>query len=616
MSGGAMTAETIGRSALFDPQLTIPVHPRRRRGLVVTMQAGQLIVEGGPKKQMFGGRFAQSLPGVLDRLDGLTDHSTLATDLAMTEQNLFKVVSLLWISGVIEEGPPAHAAPNRTPDRLADFLSRIGDATGANVSWELAAERLAAVRIEIFGHPGLAASVLAEIEDPMTASIVVAGRPAFGTTLVLLVQDGTGRPADSELAEHCWDNGIPLLRLRLAGRRAQLGPYVDRAMGPCLACLTAGENVDITPTSAADVALFGALAARELFAMLSRSIPSPLPMRWWRTDLENLVSVQVCAATRPGCRHCSVADGPMAAAAHLVASYERAVAMPPKAFADLKAHQMHYKPSNLSLQRKFKTWPTAPRTGLPAPNYEALEKDWNSSIERPRHLTVEDLGLLLLMTAGIQGQNQDRVLRWTASGGNIGSVTAYVGVRAGEHHCSGIAPGLYSYVAPAHELARISTVVGGLPGSAPITVVLTGDYPKVAQKYSAFALRIVLLDSGCAQATAREVAGVMGMSLRFRPRWGTTTPSPPHSRSTPMSSRSPPCSTLERCHDQSARSGVRTDHLLPRRSAEVERGRRPADQGRATADGAGRSRFVIRRNDFAATERPATQAFTPLLRTR
>ncbi len=519
MTGGAITADTIGRSALFDPQLKIPVRPRRRRGLVTSMQAGQLIVEGGPKKQMFGGRFAESLPALLDRLDGRTDHRTLSADLAMTEQNLFKVVSLLWTSGVIEEGPPAYAPPQRTSERLADFLSRIGDATGANASWELAAERLAAVRIEIFGHPGLAAAVLAEIEDPMGAAVAAADRPAIDTTLVVLVQDGIGQEVDSGLAEHCWDKGIPLLRLRLAGRQAQLGPYVDRAMGPCLDCLTAGEEIDIAPTSASDVALFGALAAREMFAMLSRSTPSPLPMRWWRTDLEKLVSVHVCAATRPGCRHCSIADGQVADAADVVAAFERGVAMPPKAYADLKAHQMHYKPSNLTLQQKFKTWPTAPRMVLPAPNYGALQEEWNSSIERSHNLTIEDLGLLLLMTAGIQGQNQDRVLRWTASGGNIGSVTAYVAVRDGDDRCSGVVPGLYAYVAPEHELARISTGVGALPGSAPITVVLTGDYPKVAQKYSAFALRIVLLDSGCAQATAREVAGVLNVSLRFQPSW-------------------------------------------------------------------------------------------------
>jgi hypothetical protein len=52
-----------------------------------------------------------------------------------------------------------------------------------------------------------------------------------------------------------------------------------------------------------------------------------------------------------------------------------------------------------------------------------------------------------------------------------------------------------------------------------MTIVLTGDYRKVAQKYSAFALRILLLDSGCAQATAGLVGMALDVEMSWRGRW-------------------------------------------------------------------------------------------------
>lgn len=184
--------------------------------------------------------------------------------------------------------------------------------------------------------------------------------------------------------------------------------------------------------------------------------------------------------------------------------------MPPKEFADLKAHQMHYKPSNLALQRVSRTWPVAPAVELPDPAHDRLDRQWPAAV-----LGTDTLALLLSVTAGIKDDGADKVSRWTASGGNIGSVTAYAAVR----DVPGIEPGIYGYVAAEHRLARLSSQVDAVPGDRPVSLVLTGDFPKVARKYSAFALRIVLLDSGCAQATAREAARTLGVGFALRHRW-------------------------------------------------------------------------------------------------
>jgi len=65
-------------------------------------------------------------------------------------------------------------------------------------------------------------------------------------------------------------------------------------------------------------------------------------------------------------------------------------------------------------------------------------------------LDCDTLALLLQLTAGWRSVEADRVNRWTASGGNIGSVVAHVAVR----DVPGLEPGIYGYVGSAHELAQ------------------------------------------------------------------------------------------------------------------------------------------------------------------
>lgn len=512
-----ITAETIGTAARFDPQLRVPPRPRVRRGIVISREPGQVVVTGTPKKQLFRGRSATDLlPALLDLLDGSRTHARLAQELGRPEEVVFKALSLLWTCGVVEDGPPEQDPAREIDATLADYLSRVGSATEANARWEQAADRLSSAEVEIFGDPALAALVRDELTGSVPVAVGTGDAPTERATLVVWADtgraEGTGGAAVSRdaVAEHCWEKGVPLVRLRVRGRRAALGPLVDPRTTPCLECLTVDDERDDRTAGAGDHPLAAALFARDLFAALSRTTPSPLPMRWRLVDLETLGQKDTASATRPGCPRCSVAQGPVAERAAMATRFEASVAMPPKEFADLKAHQMHYKPSNLALQRVSRTWPVAAAVELPPPAHDRLNSRSPAAQPGP-----EALSLLLSVTAGIKDDAADKVSRWTASGGNIGSVTAYAVVR----DVPGIEPGVYGYVTSEHRLARLSSRPEAIPGDRPVSLVLTGDFPKVARKYSAFALRIVLLDSGCAQATAREAADVLGVGFALRARW-------------------------------------------------------------------------------------------------
>ncbi|MDT9689110.1 tpaE [Streptomyces sp. P9(2023)] len=505
-----ITAEAMASAALNDPQFHVPARPRLRRGLSLHHTPEALVVEGTPKKQLLRGAAARELlPRMLPLLDGSRGHKDVADALDIPAGTVFKALSLLWTCGLIEEAasPQLASRAATVPEPLADFLSRIGDSTGANHAWEEALDRLARARVEVFGTGPLADAARRHLAGSLVDTATGTGtEPAPGSTLV--VAAGPDPDASAALAASCALAGVPLIRLALTGRTAHLGPYVDLAFTPCLACRTAEDPTDDRPPLPGDAELAAALFARDLFALLSRSTPSPLPSQWRTVDLADLSQQRRSAATRPGCPNCSAAPGDPVAPP-LAARYEAAIAFPPREYADGKAHQAHYKPSNIALQNDEKTWPVAAAVPLPAPPLESLRS--------PRSAALDDrtAALLLAVTAGRRGLLPGRVQRWTASGGNIGSVVAHLVVR----DVPGLEPGVYGYVASEHRLAKLAADPGAVPGEAPLTVVLTGDFTKVAKKYAAFALRIVLLDAGCATATLRAAASALDLPFAIRTRW-------------------------------------------------------------------------------------------------
>lgn len=518
-----LSAETIARAAVFDPQLRVPLRPRLRRGLVVETTSEQVVVTGTPTRQLFRGASATTmLPGLLNALDGRRDHPQLAQVVGVSQNTVFKALSLLWACGVVEEAAPDDVELPEVPRAVADLLSRLGDSTGANGAWEQSAARLAEAAVEVVGDDELAAAVAAELEAPLRVVRPGTAAPSPESTLVVLAHRASlTDPAHGQLidvADRCWQQGVALLRVRVWEGCVEVGPYVDRGTTACLRCLAAADTDDHTLdpqgdiSDAVELGLAAGLAARDIFALISRSTPVSLPTRWHRVNLARFASSEVSAATRSGCPVCSCAPGRPLAVPSLPARFEASVAIPPRAFADLKAHQAHYKPSNLALQRGFRSWPLAERFPLPAP---ALARLSGPPARQPAAVDADLLALLLATSAGVKEVGDQKIDRWTAAGGNIGSVTAYVAVR----DCSGIAPGLYAYVAADHQLARLGDRLDDLAAASPVTVVLTGDYRKVAQKYAAFALRIILLDTGCALSTVRRVARWLGARSRAREQW-------------------------------------------------------------------------------------------------
>ena len=563
-TGSVMRAGDVGRAARRDLQFRIPRRPVVRLGLRARPEETGWIIDGARKSQVLGGAFAREHMGpLLQACDGTRTLDEIGEVTGIGPQAAFEAVSLLWTGGIVEEGDTEPAPGDPAPE-LARLLSRLGDSTGVNDSWQDAARRLAAARVAVVGDTELAGEMVSALE-PTLPEVRLDSAPRRGDTLTVLIETIGCAARTQEVARRCRQEGIALLRVRAEQEAVTVGPYVDEAFSPCLACACADEpDLGPRPEAARRDIVIG-LASRAVAALIARATVTHLPGDARRTDLATFTYSDRPVVSRPGCPVCSVAGRgeepvPVAPSAPVGARYEQSVAIPPAAFVDSKGHQQHYKPSNLRLQREFRDWPVCPRTPLPPADLKRLDQPWPivhpltddgaepDVVTRP---TLSELATILALSVGVReplgteptGQERAEVAqtplsaklrRWTAAGGNIGSVTAYVLVpergRVG-HEVKGAAgqrpaPGTYVYIERDHALALIGpgpsasdTGTEPLPDGVGARIVLTGNVDKVARKYFSFALRIAVQDCGCSFEVIRLVADALGVPLRARARW-------------------------------------------------------------------------------------------------
>ncbi|MFC2598859.1 MAG: TOMM precursor leader peptide-binding protein, partial [Actinomyces massiliensis] len=389
-AASGMRAADVGRAARQDLQFRIPRKPVVRLGVRMRPEDETWVLEGGRKRQVLGGAFAREhLGALLQACDGTRTLDQIAEAMGIGPGGAFEAVSLLWTGGIVEEGDTDPLPDPQPAPELACLLSRLGESTGVNDSWQDAARRLAAARVAVLGDAALADDVV----SALSPTLAVAARAAAvepGDTLAVVVETAeAAETGDAGSAiNRCWELGVPLLRVRAEHDAVTIGPYIDPSFSPCPQCATAGES-DPGPVPGPDRRdLAVGMAARAVAALIARATMIHLPGDIRRIDLETFRHTDHPVTTRPGCPICSITGGsgqadesdgpsaPVAQSAPIGARYEQAVAIPPAGFVDSKGHQQHYKPSNLRLQREFRDWPNCPRTLLPDADLERLNRPW------------------------------------------------------------------------------------------------------------------------------------------------------------------------------------------------------------------------------------------------
>jgi SagB-type dehydrogenase family enzyme len=535
-----LAGSRMGMAVLTDPQFTLPTRPRLARGLVRVMTDDSLIVEGGPSRQSFRGALARNdLPALMDDLDGSSTVDELLDRSGERRHHVFSMLALLYSTGLIEEAGVASAdsALEGYPEESAAYLSRSIDSTRVNRSAVEALQRMTAQRILVVGtgHEELVRNLVTSLAADhldVGGAACPAGPEAMnalvqGVDLLVILGQGA---ALEELCHVARTLGVTALPVLAVGDRLLIGPELGTSNRSCASCVFSQRSALASAQHAAMVgsparsSLAAAFLTREISAMVSRVGTSDTGKMLVAVDLDTWSQDRFSLPPLPDCAVC-MAEVSIGAESGvpLAWAYEESVAFPARESCDPKSHQVHYKAGNIELQRRNRRWLSAPSVPLPAPADLGTGFPVGAARPQRRDCDLSVVATLLTRMAGLREAvtaSTTQVSRWCASGGNLGSVNAYVIARS----VIGLPSGVYAYQRGDDSLALLpwASPPEDAPGQDPSVqahIVLTGSLDVVGQKYGPFAWRIVHLDAGAAIAQGRLVAAQLGVDLPVAPVW-------------------------------------------------------------------------------------------------
>ena len=541
-----LPAQAMAAAVATDPQFRLPAMPKLVDGVAVVPLPDGLLFEGTGERQVLRGRDAASLvPQLLPLLDGCRDLDELAAALPeVPAAHVRAAVSLLYTCGLLEDLQDADDVADLDADGpAARFFGRHLDTTRVNRNTAQVLRRLASARVTLVGDAAIADATATALRQAGLRHIVVcdaeAGPPDEEATLVVGLTSA-GEDDDRRLEsldEWAASRGVPWLHSAITGGTVLVGPYFDRRHSACFTCFRRARAVAASDQhpSHRRMRMWAALVATEVVYLLGRVGHLISTSGWSELDPQSWSQRTLSLPRLPGCPTCLPMEEP-AADVHIAHHYEQAVAFPPRSLLNPKDHMHHYRPGNIALQREGKRYPSAPKELLPAPHDCPAPRgtvlSWLSTPEEPSApLTLECLAGLLLRVTGLRPDGDapsGKVQRWAPTGGNLGSVQAYILAV----DLAGLAAGWYFYDPHTHALSilarapdldvrQAATAVAGdaLPPGASAFLVLTGALSKVAKKYGDFGYRIVCLDAGVAVAQAVAVARGVGLDARIADHW-------------------------------------------------------------------------------------------------
>lgn len=514
-------ARSMGHSYAIDRDLTLPERPRFIPELVVLPLGDDgLMVCGGDQPQVFRGRSARGLLlRVLPLLDG--EHTLQAIAQrhpGLRVADLRDIVSLLTSRGLLEDGMSEPAG-----EPLADvsgFIGRHLDGSLSRFRRTAVLRDLAAATVVLVGPPRLGELVGDDLRASGVGRVHVCdGTPTAATLTIVLSTGATCEAA----ARHVPQAQARTLLVRLGGDTAHIGPLLIDGVTACPSCV---DRIHPHPLGVPDALLTRLwLGQASLVGLLALAgLATGLPSRGFRVQRiqdGELTDESRLAVRLPGCARCGIAGEPWAPDDPRMAAwiYHTATSMPSHAMLSPKDHQAHYLVGNarLASERRRLMW-SAVSASLPVRG-TSVTADASLSVPpgAPGDLDATALGALLVRIAG-EIADSAHARRLVPTGGNLGSVSLWTIVRS----VPGLAPGAYVFDAHRNALDFVSTVSDdalrrALRTSAPLPeclIVGGAALAKCAQKYGAFAYRLVHLDAGIALSYAHLVAAELGLELR------------------------------------------------------------------------------------------------------
>jgi SagB-type dehydrogenase family enzyme len=543
----------------------LPLRPRFLSEIVVAPLENGIVADGSGRLVVLEGNATKALiPKLMRLMDGTRTVDQLYSELhTVPEQDVTAAISVLKHSGLVSDCAAIdYEDTSVNPDSLSFMERFIGVTNDARNG------------IETYSRLQSSSIVL-----------ISAGRSTKDTERIAKLLEGTGAgcvtcltvESSSQLKsniEKLPDNALVIVlsvtpedrrlgllvdscckQLRLSWLRAGLsecgtsfdiGPLFGGRQMPCYSCfLAAHSNAPSSelppppPMTVLEAEFWLGLVASEIVFHRTRIGDCLTAARFRRYSLAADSSQALTVCRMPGCKRCCPIPGLSGEeidrqSIPTALIYEDYIAVQQRPAGDNTAKEIQ--PGRLAVlqeaTRQIKELPYSehiPLTrSLPNLEHSLLDLLRCECSVASRTLGQEELGQVLIMSVGIRrfGRSSGMIKRWGATGGNLGSVEAFVAV----NRVSGLQPGLYFYQARDHSLARLNdyltsvadfiAAATGVVGDKPdAVIILAGAYHRLSRKYGPFAYKLMNFDAGMAASQLGLVGSGLGISVHQLSAW-------------------------------------------------------------------------------------------------
>lgn len=520
---------------------------RIRRGLAVIFESdGVIFVWGSWNKKMSGRDGSRILVPVVRQLDRWRSVSEVCAATGLDAAVAVAVLEALDARNLLEH--ESCEEPHRdVPTALTSFLSvAAGFGAGAKGTRETL-EALSETLVVVMAPHAVAEPACEVLRDSAVGLVIggpqvdLAGQKdlASYTRRLAVVFDDHGEAVAGHVAELLSTGvdgtGIPVLRYYLDSSTVEVGPVFfpgkHSAEQACFRC--ARERGELSPprTEELEAPLLqvgSAEMAREVMAVLGIAGEVTSVRRVQRTDwplvkTKTYLAVpstdcDICYPVRDDDEHtvgCSEAGGPADV-------YEYEVQLPPREAENIGPIQVpKYRDEIMDSFADDPVYASSPRIPLPELPAKRRVSHFCEEAHRDR---LEVLADLLQRSAGKMTAEDSR--RWTASGGNRGSVQLYV--ISNEAVLGWPQGSIFKYDGETHELLLacnplsdydlgLSSAYSGNVGTW--TFIVTVSLARLYGRYGNFSVRLGLLDAGCALAQLSALAAIHQLEVRLSTSW-------------------------------------------------------------------------------------------------
>lgn len=516
--------------------------PRLARSLEIIQAADGIIIDGGPQRVRLRSARSSLLHRLVSMLDGEHSPESICRQLAITREQLDRVIGTLREEGVLEFAPD-DGAHWPVPGHVAAYLARAGRPAEDYSCVEDLLAALAEAVVLLVAAPSWASCMAADLTETGIGQVVVldSGSEADLVTVaharraVIAAWDNPEDPAAFDIfITACAGMGVPVLRFTAGADGAEIGPLFFDGHTPCTACFRAGRGPALAPggtgtvRDGAETSMACGLAVNEILAIATGLAPALAPGRLLRLAYSDLAITTFCVSPDPTCPSCGA---PPDDAAALVQTYEYSTALRPATLAWSVPATPAQRKLAVPLQLQRTSYPWAPRQQLPAAGFPVTDERDLGPAARIGSLLRAVAGTRAEQVAGFQS-------RWAPTGGNLASVELFAITGTPIFDLPGSVfkyddlehaiisarrdPDAHPHADPGPGSASLRDLLAStdLPGEPPdLLLVMVAALGRLGEKYGEFCLRLAHLDAGCAALQLAIVAPELRLTGDFAASW-------------------------------------------------------------------------------------------------